>query len=104
MPNADSTAQQALSNILALRDSCPSNGHAELAADPAVIDDVIEAFSKNYPMRRAAEWVGIPYMALRDLRKLNKRVDKAYLESKRRRKILQSREWKEQHRETTKAG
>lgn len=104
VPNADSTAQQALSNILALRDSCPSNGHAELAADPAVIDDVIEAFSKNYPMRRAAEWVGIPYMALRDLRKLNKQVDKAYLESKQRRRMLDSRRFRKVHRETTKVG
>lgn len=102
--DATPIAQKALSNILKLRESCPSNGHAEMAADPFLINDVIEAFNRNYPMRKTADWVGIPYMALRDLRKLNKQVDKAYLDSKRRRRMLQSCEWKEQHRETTKTG
>ena len=102
--DATPIAQKALSNILKLRESCPSNGHAEMAADPFLINDVIEAFNRNYPMRKAAEWVGIPYMVLRDLRKLNKQVDKAYLESKQRRRMLDSRRFRKVHRETTKVG
>ena len=104
VPYASPTAQKAVNNLLKLRKDCPSNRHAELATDQVLINDVIEAFSRDWPMRKVAEWVGIPYMALRDLRNINDQVDKAYLENRRRRRMLQNRRFRRVHRETTKAG